>query len=337
MCRSGSSTSLVTRRGRTSTTGLASWSGPTGRMPHHLDNHGNVTDDDYLVDDSDAVPTTVPAAEWRCRRVSATCSVTLMTSVGPTPGLVNVHWFDLAALPWADAWLEGTLSSDERARAERFRFPGDRRRFVRRRGALRMLLGSTLGTDPAAVMIQTEANGRPVLAPEHGNALRFNPSSSGDVAVCATSADCAVGVDVERVRSDFDLDDLARRFFSAGEFAQLRSRSPSAHVEAFFSCWTLKEAFVKARGDGLRLPLDQFDVDVESRTTTGSALLATRWDPSEASSWCLRPLDAPEGHTAAVAVAAPLSVVTVEVIGPEESGLRPRAHRRGDESSSPRE
>ena len=230
--------------------------------------------------------------------------------------VVDVSWSDLAALPWPDQQLEDTLSSEELTRANRFHFPRDRQRFVRRRGALRFLLGSRLGTEPAAVMLRTDPNGRPHLAAEHGSGVRFNQSSSGDVAVYATSPDCDVGVDVEQLRSDFDVDDLARRFFSAREIADLGSLAGAARTGAFFSCWTLKEAFVKARGDGLRLPLDQFDVVVQPETSTGSSLAATRWDPSEVSSWCVQPLDAPAGCAAAVAVAAPCTPVTVRVVTP---------------------
>jgi 4'-phosphopantetheinyl transferase len=230
--------------------------------------------------------------------------------------VADVWWFDLGALAWPDRQLEATLSYEERTRADRFHFSRDRQRFVRRRGALRNLLGSALGAQPAAVMLHTDANGRPRLAPEQGSRLRFNQSSSGDVAVCATTTDCDVGVDVEQLRDDFDVDDLARRFFSASEVTQLQSRKGPARTAAFFSCWTSKEAFVKARGDGLRLPLDQFDIDLHLPTATASSLVATRWEPSEVTSWCVRPLSAPAGYVAAVAIAAPCSSVTVDVATP---------------------
>jgi 4'-phosphopantetheinyl transferase len=226
---------------------------------------------------------------------------------------VDVRWFDLAKLPWSDQGLEETLSSDERRRADRFFFPRDRRRFVRRRGALRILLADQLGTDPATVMLRTDAKGRPHLASEHRSPLRFNQSSSGDVAVCATTEGLDVGIDVEKVRGDFDVNELARRFFSPREVADLESLPEPARTGAFLSCWTLKEAFVKARGDGLRLPLELFDVVARPRTSPESSLVTTRWNPSEVAAWCVRALDARDGYVAAVAVAAPCTLVTVRV------------------------
>lgn len=241
-----------------------------------------------------------------------------------------MRWLRLDRLQWTDAELEACLTRDERARADRFHFPRDRQRFVRRRGALRYLLSDHLGAGPAAIVLTTGPNGRPELHPGHGRDLRFNQSSSGDTAVYAFATGIDVGIDVERHRDDIDIDALAVRFFSPREVAALDAESPgSPRSAAFFACWTMKEAFVKARGDGLSLPLDGFDVDFRPGAPTGtgsatglatasatpSALLATRWDADEATRWCLRPLPAPAGCSAALAVAAPCGIVR---LGPVE-------------------
>jgi 4'-phosphopantetheinyl transferase len=247
---------------------------------------------------------------------------------------IEVRWLRLDRLEWTDTELEACLAPAERARADRFHFPRDRQRFVRRRGALRYLLSDHLGAEPAAIDLTTGPNGRPELHPgphpEDGRDLRFNQSSSGDTAVYAFATGIDVGIDVERHRDDIDIDALAFRFFSPREVAALEAESPgSPRSAAFFACWTMKEAFVKARGDGLSLPLDGFDVDFRpgGPTRTGpatgsatesaspSALLATRWNADEAARWCLRPLPAPAGCSAALAVAAPCGLVR---LGPVE-------------------
>ena len=200
------------------------------------------------------------------------------------------------------ARLHAVLSADERARAERFSFALHRDRFVARRGSLRRILAKYTNRDPADLTFRTNRNGKPELL--EGNrypALRFNISSSGGIAFCAVTRRGAVGIDIERIRADIDADEiehLASRFFSANEQALLAALAGSERFDAFFACWTLKEAFVKARGDGLSLPLDQFDVDPAAFP---SALVRTAWAPEEARSWMVRPIVAPAGHAAALA------------------------------------
>ncbi|MBA3915977.1 MAG: 4'-phosphopantetheinyl transferase superfamily protein, partial [Acidobacteriales bacterium] len=127
----------------------------------------------------------------------------------------------------------------------------------------------------------------------------FNVSHSGGMILVAVASDRRVGVDIERVRSDFDVVQIAERFFSPAEHAALRKVPLPGKAEAFFRCWTRKEAFIKALGEGLSHPLHQFDVGLDG---TEPIPLSTRPDPQEARRWSLWSLPAAAGYVAAVAV-----------------------------------
>jgi 4'-phosphopantetheinyl transferase len=155
------------------------------------------------------------------------------------------------------------LSNVERERARRFAFERDRRRFVIARAQLRQLLGVRLGTAPEAVQLVYGPRGKPALAaPFTGSGVRFNVSRSGDVAVFAFAYDREVGVDVEEVRVIPDADTIVAQMFSPREKADYFALSPRDRALGFFQCWTRKEAFIKALGDGLYHPLDRFDVSL---------------------------------------------------------------------------
>lgn len=194
--------------------------------------------------------------------------------------------------------LARTLSDDERARADRFRFDRDRDRYVVGRGLLRRLLGEYLGIAPAAVRFVYGPNDKPRLETE---VLRFNVSHSGPVALYAFTRREEVGIDVELDRGDYARERIAERFFSQAETAALRSLPARLQARAFLTCWTRKEAFVKARGDGLSLALDSFDVSL--KPDTAAAVLRTEWCADEAGQWWLGDLSQPgKGYIAAVAV-----------------------------------
>jgi len=162
--------------------------------------------------------------------------------------------------PVADPGAASILSPDERARAARFRVERDRDRFVACRLALRRILGRVLRMRPERLDFGYGPNGKPSLAGTSG--VEFNVSHREDLAVIAVTRGRRVGVDVEKLRSVEDSETLSARFFSADEAAALRTISPEARDQAFLACWTRKEAFVKARGDGLSLPLDSFAVSL---------------------------------------------------------------------------
>ncbi|HSD54401.1 MAG TPA: 4'-phosphopantetheinyl transferase superfamily protein [Burkholderiales bacterium] len=193
-----------------------------------------------------------------------------------------------------------TLSEAERARAARFHFEADRRRFVAAHVALRGILASYLGAQPSSLVFGEGSHGKPfVAAPEHGRSLRFSLSHSGEVALVAVSLGREVGVDVERVRPREDLAGFVARYFSPLERQALQRLLSVDRLRAFFETWTLKEAYLKACGEGLLRELDAFDV------TVGDAqprLLAVRDRPGDEARWTLRRLDPGEGHVGALAV-----------------------------------
>lgn|SRR2546423_4482922 len=194
-----------------------------------------------------------------------------------------------------------SLSEDELRRAYRFRFPRDQARFIAARGILRGILGRYLHTPPECVRFGYNAYGKPeLLDEEEGARLRFNLSHAGRVALFAVASEREVGVDVETIRDDFACAEVAARFFSRREVEALAGLPARSFVRAFFNCWTRKEAYVKARGMGLSLPLDCFDVSLAPGEPT--ALLGTRGDEPEATHWSLREIEVGATHVAAVAV-----------------------------------
>jgi 4'-phosphopantetheinyl transferase len=195
------------------------------------------------------------------------------------------------ALNFQAAWV--VLSRDERERANRFHFEADRRRSVIGRGYLRLLLGRILRLPAKSLRFEYGEFGKPRLTPIQEPRLEFSVSHSGDMVLIAVSRARAVGVDVEMVRADIDVDGIAERFFSINEYKSLASLAGPSGREAFFRCWTRKEAYLKARGEGLSTPLDQFDLSFVPGEET-------RHDPGEVKRWRLEPLAVPPGYAGAV-------------------------------------
>lgn len=159
--------------------------------------------------------------------------------------------------------LEATLSPDEKARADRFHFANDRNRFVAARGLLRELLGTYLQQSPADLEFSYAKYGKPSLSGGNiSSGLCFNVSHSAGMVVYAFARERNLGIDVEHVRPEFGGEDIAKRYFSAREMTDLRTLPSDARAEGFFHCWTRKEAYLKATGMGLQIPLDSFAVSV---------------------------------------------------------------------------
>jgi 4'-phosphopantetheinyl transferase len=192
------------------------------------------------------------------------------------------------------------LSPAEQIHADRFRFEIDRRRSIVGRGYLRLLLGRILGAPPETIELVCDEFGKPCLS-ESSTALQFNLSHSGNAILIAIARNREVGIDVEKIRTDLALDEIAARFFSANECKTLFSLAGPARHLAFFTCWTRKEAYVKARGVGLSMPLDRFDVSF--LTNERPRLLVTRDDPLEAERWRLAALDLSPEYVATLAAA----------------------------------
>ena len=143
--------------------------------------------------------------------------------------------------------------------------------------------------------------GKPHLATDLAQRpVQFNVSHSGELLLIAIVAGRAVGIDVEQIRTDLEVEAIAVHFFSSNEQRVLAKLPGALQVGAFFDCWARKEAYIKARGEGLSLPLDQFDVSLMPGEE--ARLIETRPDPAEAQRWSLASLDVAEGYKAALAV-----------------------------------
>jgi len=212
---------------------------------------------------------------------------------------VHLWRVDLAAVAAAEERWRQLLSPDERARASRFHFSRDRQSFTATRALLRIILASYVGVDPAELVFRYSQKDKPSLNLA-GNQIEFNVSHSGATSLMAFARGRHLGVDVEQVRENFDPQALAQRFFSAHEQGQLAALAASEKFHGFFRCWTRKEAYIKATGAGLSLPLDEFDVSL--LPGDDNALLATRPHASEAALWSLQEIPAGDGYLAALCV-----------------------------------
>jgi 4'-phosphopantetheinyl transferase len=201
-------------------------------------------------------------------------------------------------------FLESILAKDEMDRANRLHFRKDRERFVAGRGLLRMILSSYVGLPPGEIIFTYGSRGKPGVARQEGRrSIEFNLAHSGGTAIYAITRDRAVGVDIEAFQPDFPTEDVARNFLSLAERAALRSLPKDMQSVAFFKCWTRKEAFIKALGDGFSCPLSDFDVSLTPGEPAG--LLHVKWASEEASRWCMEDIDCIAGCAAAIVFSGP--------------------------------
>lgn len=218
------------------------------------------------------------------------------------PNDLRLRWINFD--DHTEAAYLNALDAGEQRRARTYVFARDRRQFVVTRAILRAMLADALGTMPAALRFGHGPHNKPCVAwPPAGKALRFNVSHAGGFAVIALSRHHIVGVDVEQVRADLDFAQVAERLFSPRERAELADVAPPMRPGAFFNVWTRKEAYIKARGLGLSLPLDSFDV--AAAPAAADVLVATRPDSDDAARWSVQALSAPPGYVAAVAYSVP--------------------------------
>lgn len=216
------------------------------------------------------------------------------------------------------------LAAEERARAERIASPSDRHRFIVAHNALRVILSRYLQVPPATIAFGYNRFGKPTIQypPQVGpDSLSFSLSHSHQVALVAVCLGHAIGVDVERVRPELACARIAEHFFTTQEAAVLRALPPATQVEAFFDCWTRKEAFLKALGTGLTGRLNSFAVTL----TPGqpAALLSVDGSLPEEGRWHLEALSPWPGYKGALAVACrPCRVATFHYLTGPTSGLR---------------
>ncbi len=199
--------------------------------------------------------------------------------------------------------LQRNLSEDERVRVRRFHFQKDRYRFIVARGLLRVILAHYLDAKPAQLRFCYGAHGKPRLALSEAEELHFSVSHSQGLALFAVTRGQQVGVDLEAIRPHPGNEDVAEQFFTLRETAILRALPPDARQEAFFAFWTRKEAYAKARGEGLTIPLNRFDVSFPSGHP--ATLVGAGGHPQEASLRSLRDVNPGAGFAAALAIEGP--------------------------------
>ena len=223
----------------------------------------------------------------------------------PPPSLKLTHnqvdvWRVPLEMSKRERWtLEESLSAEERERASRFRRPVDRAYFLAAHGALRVILGRCLGVEPRCLRFSYGRFGKPALGGGlEANSVEFNLSHSGELALVAASFGRRLGIDLEQVDTSRSGKEIAERFFSSREKAALRTLPRDRQSDAFFACWTRKEAYLKARGDGLSFPFDRFSVSV-SPDEPASLLDA---GDEKTQRWSLQDLTPGAGWAAALAV-----------------------------------
>ena len=215
----------------------------------------------------------------------------------------DVHVW-LASLDQTAAYVEQlaeTLTADERTRVARFYFERDRHDFIVARGLLRTILAHYLNTAPRDIRFHLGHAGKPSIQPApQPPGIRFNLSHSGRLVLYAIARQWEVGVDIEYMSPLRDLESIAAHVFSRREQAVLHALPEEVKRQAFYACWTRKEAYIKANGDGLARGLDQFDVSLAPGEA--AQLVNVEWDPGEASRWSLQDLPLIPGYAAALAI-----------------------------------
>ena len=215
------------------------------------------------------------------------------------PGEVHVWaWTFTGLAEPSDADLE-ILDDHERKRTARFYFAPDRVRYSVCHANMRRILASYLARTPESLVYREAEGGKPELALDSSDPrLRFNLSHSKSIALLAVTLDSEVGVDVEDLRPIER--DVAKRFFSPAEIASMAALDGEEWLDAFYRCWTRKEAILKVEGMGLRIPLDSFDVSV--REDEPAALLVARPEAKLTTHWRLQHLAPADGSMGALAV-----------------------------------
>lgn len=197
---------------------------------------------------------------------------------------------------------EAILTQDEIKRADRFHFDRDRRRYIVKQASLRIILGEFyLDCEPRSLKFGTSQYGKPYLTGDcDGENLCFNMSDSNELALIAFTSNSKVGIDVEFMRAVPDASEIAARSFSKAENIAFQALPQAKKQEAFFNCWTRKEAFIKAIGKGLSDPLDRFEVSLEPGKTV--RLISIKGDPQKADEWSLISMTPEQGYLGALAI-----------------------------------
>ena len=233
----------------------------------------------------------------------------MFSSPQPDPGAIEVWQLSLEILPHRQTALARLLSPDERERAARFRFEADRRRYITARGTLRLLLGRCLNRAPGALEFRYGAHGKPALSPAaSASPLFFNLSHTADLALCAITRLAPVGIDLERRRPDLGVEELIALVCAPAEAAALAALPPPLRRERFYRYWTRKEAYCKARGDGLTQELTRLDVSLPPQPVTDWFHLRRAGAPD--TGIALQDLEIAPDYAAALAIEGPPAPIT---------------------------
>ncbi|ABX05767.1 MAG TPA: hypothetical protein DEF47_05840 [Herpetosiphon sp.] len=216
----------------------------------------------------------------------------ILCSMLLSPNTIDIWLLDLTRLRPQRSRFWAVLNVEEQARALRFHFEHDQVRYTICRGAMRLILAEYLGRDPSSLEFSQNNYGKPLLADVD---LSFNLSHAGNYGMLGLSQLATIGVDIEEQRQLDDLAGIAQHYFAPSERqAVLNADDQTA---AFFRCWTRKEAYIKAHGMGLSLPLSSFAVSIEPEIAQ-----ALEWNrENTVAQWHVQPLSAPAGYAAALA------------------------------------
>lgn len=197
--------------------------------------------------------------------------------------------------------LRLTLSADELERANRFHFQRDRHSFIAGRGILRSILADYHQNKPREIEFTYNTRGKPSIVNIPGGlGINFNLSHSHGLAVYAITRRRGIGIDIERLRSNLSFEKIAKRFFTTAEFEKLSSLAHEEFMEGFFKLWTQKEAYIKAKGKGLSIPLNQFAATIKRDQTVRIKEIGINSDKE--CSWSFHTLTPAPGYVGALAV-----------------------------------
>ena len=218
---------------------------------------------------------------------------------------VDVWRANLNLAPEAIAELASSLSQDELARANRFRFARDKNRYIAARGILRQILSKYLQISAQSIEFKYGDRGKPELVTNNDRSWQFNLSHSHEYALYGITQGRAIGIDLEYLREMEDATKIAQRFFSPQEYQLLASFAPAQQPVIFFTLWTAKEAYLKALGTGLAGALANFDIALNSKQQ--AYLQAIQGSRQTASKWSMYSCIPADNYIAAIAIDSPLA------------------------------
>lgn len=234
---------------------------------------------------------------WTKLKCVWTSPPSVLTAVN---GEIHVWCIHLNMPPIQIQQIEAILSDDELAKAHRFHFDIHRRRYIARHGMLRKVLGKYLYLDPGQIQFNYSPSGKPTLV-LNGNhtPLCFNLSHSNEIALFAVAINRSIGIDIEFIQSNPDLESIANTFFSSNEYEFISSFSPDQRHIAFFDLWTLKEAYLKATGEGIG-GLEKVELSMSSYDPP--QVIINKENTNTINNWTISQLMPSQGYTAGLAV-----------------------------------